>query len=52
MQKLRFLFKSCMLRELEFEPEKATKLFRRNGLYQHIRGIEAAEEARRQQAQQ
>jgi hypothetical protein len=52
MQKLRFLFKSCMLRELEFKPEKATELFRRNGLYQHVCGIETAEEARRQQSQQ
>jgi hypothetical protein len=52
MQKLQFLFKSCMLRELGFKPEKATELFRRNGLYQHVCGIESAEEARRQQSQQ
>ena len=52
MQKLRFLFKSCLLRELAFSPEKVTELFRRNGLYQHVCGIEKAEEARRQQSQQ
>ena len=52
IQKLRFLFKSCMLRELGFKSEKATELFRRNGLYQHICGIETAEEARGQQSQQ
>lgn len=52
MQKLQFLFKSCMLRELGFKPEKATELFKRNSLYQHVCGIESGEEARRQQSQQ
>ncbi len=52
MQKLRFLFKSCLLRELGFKPEKATELFQRNGMYQHVCRIETAEEARRQQSQQ
>jgi hypothetical protein len=48
MQKLRFLFKSCILQELGFESEKATELFRRNGLYQHVCSIESGEEGRRQ----
>ena len=51
MQKLRFLFKSCILRELGFKPEKATELFGRNSLYQHLRAIETAEETRRQHSQ-
>ena len=52
IQRLRSLFKSCMLRELGFRPEKATELFQRNALYQHVCGIETAEEARRQQSRQ
>lgn len=46
MLKLRFLFKSCMLRELGFNIEKITELFQRNGLYNHVCGIESAEEIR------
>jgi ApeA N-terminal domain 1/Apea-like HEPN len=49
MQKLRFLFKSCLLHELGFKPEKATELFRRNGLYQHVCMLEAEAENQRQQ---
>ncbi len=48
MQKLRFLFKSCLLQELGFNKEKVTELLRRNALYQHVCGLEAAEEAQRQ----
>jgi hypothetical protein len=50
MQRLRFLFKACLLRELGFSDEKIGGLFERNGLYQHICDIEAAEETRRRQA--
>jgi hypothetical protein len=50
MQKLRFLFKACLLRELGFSHEKAVAQFDRNGLYRHVCELEAAEEARRQQA--
>ncbi len=52
MQKLRFLFKSCILRELEFKSKKITELLQRNGMYQHVCRIESGEEARRQQSQQ
>jgi hypothetical protein len=45
IQRLRFLFKSCLLRELGFNKEKVTELFRRNSLYQHVCGLEAAIEA-------
>jgi hypothetical protein len=50
MQKLRFLFKACLMRELGFSDDKAAALFDRNGLYRHVCELEAAEEARRQQA--
>jgi hypothetical protein len=50
MQKLRFLFKACLMRELGFPDDKARALFDRNGLYRHVCELEAAEEARRQQA--
>ena len=49
MQKLRFLFKACLLRELGFSDDKAAALFGRNGLYSHVCELEAAEEVRRQQ---
>ncbi len=48
MQKLRFLFKSCLLRELGLQREKITELFGRNALYQHVCGLEAVEEGQRQ----
>ena len=48
MQKLRFLFKSCLMHELGFPNEKVQSLFERNGLYQHVCQIEAAEERERQ----
>ena len=50
MQRLRFLFKACLLRELGFSDEKMGALFERNGLYQHVCDIEATEETRRRQA--
>jgi hypothetical protein len=50
MQRLRFLFKACLLRELGFATEKVVALFERNGLYQHVCQIEAAEEAQRRHA--
>jgi len=50
MQKLRFLFKSCLLRELGVTREKAAELFGRNSIYRHVCQIEAAEEAQRQHA--
>lgn len=49
MQKLRFLFKACLLRELGFSAEMINKLFERNPLYQHIRQLETAEESGRSQ---
>ena len=36
MQKLRFLFKSCLMRELGFPTDKVKSLFDRNPLYRHI----------------
>jgi ApeA-like protein/HEPN superfamily Apea-like protein len=50
IQKLRFLFKSCLLRELGFKKEKVIELFRLNSLYQHVCRLEATEEGQRQQA--
>jgi hypothetical protein len=50
MQKLRFLFKACLLRELGFSVEKVAALFERDGLYQHVCQIEAAEESQRRHA--
>jgi hypothetical protein len=50
MQKLRFLYKACLLRELGFSDDKAAALFDRNGLYHHVCELEAAEEVRRQQS--
>lgn len=50
MQKLRFLFKSCLMRELGFPDDKVKALFGRNGLYQHVCQIEEAEERERQKA--
>jgi hypothetical protein len=47
MQKLRFLFKSCLLRELGFPNDKIKSLFDRNGLYGHVCQIEEAEERER-----
>ncbi len=50
MQKLRFLFKACLMRELGFPDDKTAALFDRNGLYRHVCELEAAEEASRQQS--
>jgi len=50
MQKLRFLFKACLLRELGFSNDNVVALFLRNGLYHHVCELEVAEEARRQEA--
>jgi hypothetical protein len=50
MQKLRFLFKSCLLQELGIPKDKAKSLFDRNALYQHVCKIEEAEERERQKA--
>ena len=47
MQRLRFLFKACLLHELGFRPEKVTALFERNSLYQHLCQVEDAEGAQR-----
>jgi hypothetical protein len=48
MQKLRFLFKSCLMRELGFPSEKIKSLFERNGLYRHVCQLEEAAERDRQ----
>jgi hypothetical protein len=48
MQRLRFLFKSCLMHELDFPKDKVKSLFERNGLYQHVCQIEEAEERERQ----
>jgi hypothetical protein len=50
MQKLRFLFKSCLMRELGFPTDKVKSLFDRHGLYRHICQLEEAEERERQKA--
>ncbi len=47
MQKLRFLMKSCFLRELGLTAEKAQKLFDRNALYQHVCRLETTRESAR-----
>ena len=52
MQKLRFLFKLAFCRELGFNPEKTSDLFRRDALYQLVCGMETAEEYRRQRSDQ
>jgi len=51
MQKLRFLFKSCLLDDLGFSKEKVMELFGRNPLYRHVCEIETAQEAQRQSPQ-
>jgi hypothetical protein len=52
MQKLRFLFKSCLLQELGFPKGKAKSLFDRYALYQHVCQIEESEERERQKEDQ
>lgn len=48
MQKLRFLFKSCLMGEVGFPREKIKSLFERNGLYLHVCQLEQAAERERQ----
>jgi hypothetical protein len=50
MQRLRFLFKSCLMQELGFPKDKVKTLFDRNGLYQYLCQIEETEERKRQKA--
>jgi hypothetical protein len=50
MQRLRFLFKSCLMHELGFPKDKVKTLFDRNGLYRHLCQIEETEERKRQKA--
>jgi hypothetical protein len=50
IQKLRFLFKSCLLHELGFSKGKVKSLFERNGHYQFVCQIEEREERERQKA--
>ncbi len=45
MVKLRILLKLCFLRELEFSVEKCRSFFARNGVYQHLCQLVAAERA-------
>lgn len=46
-EKLRFLMKACLLREVGFSPQKIGALFERNGFYQHVRQIETVRTAAR-----